>query len=86
MICEVDNPMRDPPGDQSLITATNITILTYAGDGLWSREEDVYNPMEFGRAAMRWCEKAREHGNLDDAAAQWMETTGAFFARPRSKG
>ena len=31
--------MRDP-GDGTIITATNITILTYAGDGLWSREED----------------------------------------------
>jgi len=83
VICEVDNPMRDP-GDQSLITATNITILTYAGDGLWSKEEDVYNPMEFGRAAMTWCETAREFGNLDEAAEKWMTTTGAFFARPRS--
>ena len=84
VICEVDNPMRDP-GDSTHITATNITILTYAGDGRWSREEDVYNPMEFGRAAMRWCEKARELGTIDEPATAWMETTGAMFAsRPRS--
>ncbi len=84
VICEVDNPMRDP-GDGSVITATNITILTYAGDGLWSREEDVYNPMEFGQAAMRWCEKARELGTLDDAAEAWMSSVGAMFARrPRA--
>lgn len=82
VICEVDNPMRDP-GDGSTITATNITILTYAGDGLWSREEDVYNPLRFGIAARRWCERAAEHGNLDDAAQRWLETTGAMFAPRR---
>ncbi|GAC68387.1 nuclear transport factor 2 family protein [Gordonia soli] len=82
VICEVDNPMRDP-GDGSVITATNITILTYAGDGLWSREEDVYNPFEFGVAAMRWCEKAADLGTIDADATRWMETTGAMFARRR---
>ncbi|EON34698.1 hypothetical protein GTC6_00545 [Gordonia terrae C-6] len=82
VICEVDNPMRDP-GDSTHITATNITILTYAGEGRWSCEEDVYNPMEFGRAAMRWCEKARELGTIDESAAAWMETTGAMFASRR---
>lgn len=80
VICEVDNPMRDP-GDGTRITATNITILTYAGDGLWSREEDVYNPLEFGQAAMRWCERARDLGTLDEPATRWMETIGPMFAR-----
>lgn len=80
VICEVDNPMRDP-GDGSAITATNITILTYAGGGRWSREEDVYNPLEFGAAAMTWCERARDLGTLDDPAAEWMRTTGRAFGR-----
>ncbi|MDL9936525.1 nuclear transport factor 2 family protein [Gordonia sp. ABSL1-1] len=80
VICEVDNPMRDP-GDGSAITATNITILTYAGDGLWSREEDIYNPLRFGIAAMRWCRRAEQAGTLDEPAMEWMTTTGAMFAR-----
>ncbi|MGB3602300.1 nuclear transport factor 2 family protein [Gordonia sp. (in: high G+C Gram-positive bacteria)] len=80
VICEVDNPMRDP-GDGSVFTATNITILTYAGDGLWSCEEDVYNPMEFGLMTRRWCERAAEHGTLDEPAKKWMDTFGAMFAR-----
>lgn len=79
VICEVDNPMRDP-GDGSTITATNITILTYAGAGLWSCEEDVYNPLEFGAAAMRWCERAADLGTIDDAAAEWMRRIGPAFA------
>ena len=32
IICELDNPMRDP-GDGTIISATNISIVTYAGDG-----------------------------------------------------
>ena len=80
VICEVDNPMRDP-GDGTTITATNITILTYAGNGLWSREEDIYNPLKFGIAAMRWCEKAEALGTLDDAAREWMTGPGAMFRR-----
>ncbi|MFT4200052.1 nuclear transport factor 2 family protein [Gordonia sp. (in: high G+C Gram-positive bacteria)] len=80
VICEVDNPMRDP-GDGSIITATNITILTYAGDGLWSRAEDVYNPLLFGQAAMKWCKKAAELGTIDEPAQQWMDTVGKMFDR-----
>ncbi|GED96876.1 nuclear transport factor 2 family protein [Gordonia crocea] len=80
VICEIDNPMRDP-GDGSVITATNITILTYAGDGLWSKEEDVYNPLLFGQAAMKWCRKAAELGTIDEPAQQWMDTVGPMFDR-----
>lgn len=75
VICELDNPMRDP-GDGSVITATNISIMTYAGDGLWSRQEDIYNPLRFAAAAMKWCRKAQELGTLDDAAAEWLQRYG----------
>lgn len=72
IIAEVDNPMRDP-GDGSAFTATNISIYTYAGDGLWSGEEDVYNPMEFGKMAMGWCKRAAELGTITDEARAWMD-------------
>ncbi|MGW0163262.1 nuclear transport factor 2 family protein [Mycobacterium sp. NPDC003323] len=72
VICELDNPMRDP-GDGTVISATNISILTYAGDGLWRRQEDIYNPLRFVSAAMKWCKKAQELGTLDDDAAEWMK-------------
>lgn len=80
VICEIDNPMIDP-GDGSVFTATNITILTYAGDGLWSCEEDVYNPMEFAQMALAWCDRAAELGTLDDAGRRWLEKTGPMFGR-----
>lgn len=71
VICELDNPMRDP-GDGTRISATNISIISYAGDGMWSRQEDVYNPVRFLEAGMAWCRKAQELGTLDVDAAAWM--------------
>ena len=58
IICELDNPMRDP-GDGTIISATNISIITYAGGGQWCRQEDIYNPLRFLQAAIKWCKKAR---------------------------
>jgi ketosteroid isomerase-like protein len=72
VICELDNPMRDP-GDGTIISATNISIVTYAGDGLWSQQEDIYNPLKFVQAGITWCKKARELGTLDDEAAAWLQ-------------
>lgn len=72
---QVDNPMLDP-GDGSVISATNISIITYAGNGQWCRQEDIYNPLRFLRAAMKWCRKAQELGTLDEDAARWMRRHG----------
>jgi hypothetical protein len=75
VILELDNPMRDP-GDGTIISATNISIITYGGNGLWRRQEDVYNPLRFVKATMKWCRKAKELGTLPDEAARWMEQFG----------
>ena len=72
IICELDNPMKDP-GDGTIISATNISIVTYAGDGLWCRQEDIYNPLRFVQAGMKWCKKAQRLGTLTDDAAEWMK-------------
>ncbi len=77
IICELDNPMVDP-GDGTIVSATNISIITYAGDALWCREEDIYNPLRFARAAMKWCKKAEALGTLDDDAARWMRDQGGL--------
>lgn len=75
VICELDNPMRDP-GDGTVISATNISIVTYAGDGRWRRQEDIYNPLRFVSAAVKWCRKAEELGTLTDEAAAWWRQYG----------
>jgi len=46
IVCEIWNRMMDI-GDGELHQASNLAVLHYAGDGLWSYEEDVYNPAEF---------------------------------------
>lgn len=75
IICELDNPLRDP-GDGTIFSATNMSILTYAGDGRWCRQEDVYNPLRFVSATMKWCRRADELGTLPDEARDWMKTYG----------
>ncbi|MDT5360037.1 MAG: hypothetical protein QOC69_1799 [Mycobacterium sp.] len=85
IICELDNPMRDP-GDGVIISATNISIVTYAGDGLWCRQEDVYNPLRFVSAAMKWCKKAKELGTLPDEAERWMRQVGADVRSKKDGG
>ncbi|NMO02566.1 SnoaL-like domain-containing protein [Gordonia sp. TBRC 11910] len=77
VICEIDNPLRDP-GDGSVHSATNITILTYGGDGRWAKEEDIYNPMKFLESAKGWCLRARELGTITDEAATWFDRMGRF--------
>jgi hypothetical protein len=72
VICEVRNLMPDP-GDGSVLEEPNLTILTYAGDGLWSRQEDVYNPLRFHALAKRWARIAVRHGNLPDDARAYVE-------------
>lgn len=47
IFCEVMNRMQDL-GDRKIHQAPNITILHYAGNGLFSYEEDAYNPTNFG--------------------------------------
>lgn len=75
IVMELDNPMRDP-GDGTVISATNISIITYAGDGLWRQQEDIYNPLRFVRATLKWCRKAQELGTLDEEAARFMDQYG----------
>jgi len=55
VLCSVWNEMDDP-GDGSLHREYNWTMLHYAGDGRFSYEEDLYNPVEFGRMVQRWHE------------------------------
>jgi len=75
VICEVRNLMPDP-GDGSLHEASNLTILTYGGNGLWSREEDIYNPMRFAKMSVRWARLAAEHGRLSEEGQAFLRKLG----------
>ena len=59
MVCQVWNRMVDP-GDGSLHQAYNFTLLKYAGRGLWSYEEDIYNPAHFQQMIRGWFQAKKE--------------------------
>ncbi|MFP6605765.1 MAG: nuclear transport factor 2 family protein [Myxococcota bacterium] len=59
VVCQVWNRMVDP-GDGSLHQAYNFTLLKYAGRGLWSYEEDIYNPAHFQQMIRGWFQAKKE--------------------------
>jgi SnoaL-like domain len=68
IVCQVENVMDDP-GDGSVHQGANITILHYAGGGLWSYEEDVYNPAHFATMVQGWLQRVDELKPAGDGAA-----------------
>jgi hypothetical protein len=72
VICEIGNVMRDP-GDGSVHSAPNTTILHYAGSNLFGYEEDVYNPLNFATVVAAWARVADAHGTLPDDGRAWLE-------------
>ncbi|MGH3971666.1 MAG: nuclear transport factor 2 family protein [Mycobacterium sp.] len=67
VFCEILNRMRDP-GDGSIHQAATITILKYAGDGLWSYEEDAYNPMNFLPMVREYVQRCKTLGTASEDA------------------
>lgn len=46
--------LPDPTGGDAVYRFGCVTILEYAGDGLWSSQEDLYNPREAKQVIERW--------------------------------
>ena len=46
--------LPDPQGKDRDYRFGCVTILEYAGDGLWSYQEDLYNPREGEQMVQRW--------------------------------
>jgi hypothetical protein len=72
VFCEVLNRMKDP-GDGSIHERPTITILKYAGDGLWSYEEDAYNPMNFMVMVQEYVQRCHKLGTLSDDARMFAK-------------
>jgi hypothetical protein len=75
IVCEIQNVMPDP-GDGSTHRSPNLTILHYAGDNLFSYEEDVYNPARFVEMVAGWAAVAQANGRLPDDAHSWVAKFG----------
>jgi hypothetical protein len=67
---EIMNPMKDP-GDGSIHEAPCITILRYGGDGLWSNEEDAYNPMNFMPMVEEYIRRCHKLGAISEDARKF---------------
>jgi hypothetical protein len=76
IVCDIINRMADP-GDGSVFEASNITVLQYAGDNLFSSEEDVYNPANFQSMVESWAARARQLGTLPSEGAAWLQAMGS---------
>jgi hypothetical protein len=53
IVCEIQNRLNDL-GDGEIYQAANLTKLHYAGDGMWSYEEDAYNPQAMADVVQAW--------------------------------
>jgi hypothetical protein len=60
IVGQVENRFIDP-GDGGIYEGANWTRLIYAGSGLFSSEEDVYNPAHFGPMLDGWLAAWAEH-------------------------
>ncbi len=72
VFCEFRNRMRDP-GDGSVHERPNLSVLKYAGDGLWSYEEDAYNPLNFVPMVQQYLQRCHQLGTLSDEARAYAE-------------
>jgi len=48
------NQMPSPEGDDTVYAFGGVTVLDYAGDGRWSKQEDIYNNEEMKDVLGRW--------------------------------
>lgn len=71
IVTALEDVMKDP-GDGSRFAATHISVLTYAGNGKFSREEDVYDVTSFLELIKSWGRRAMELGTLDETQRAWF--------------
>lgn len=55
------------PGDGSQHSEVNWSLVEYAGNGLWSMEEDIYNPEEWGTLLKNWMAAKRSVAGSEGA-------------------
>ncbi|MGN6126754.1 MAG: nuclear transport factor 2 family protein [Humibacter sp.] len=72
VIAQIKNEMVDP-GDGVVSWAPHISVLTYAGDGLFSAQTDAYDVESFLTMIKKWGTRAMKAGTLDAEQRGWFE-------------
>ena len=57
--------MPDPQGGDAVYRFGCVTILEYAGDGLFSSQEDLYNPREAEQVMKAWLKAGGKFASAD---------------------
>ncbi|MEY4227626.1 MAG: hypothetical protein RLZ84_218 [Actinomycetota bacterium] len=60
------NHLPDPSGGSEQYEFPNYTLLTYAGDGKWRKEEDVYDPATSESTVVSWFKAGGNQKTPDD--------------------
>jgi hypothetical protein len=82
IVGEFSNRMKDL-GNGILYEARNISIFHYAGHGLFSHQEDIYNPAAMGKMINAWVaakEQLEKEGALNEEA-ELARSAAAFTAQ-----
>ena len=73
VLFEVRHRLRDP-GDGSEHAACTTSLLTYAGQGLWSRCQEMHNPSVYEEMTRGWLRAAERHSPLLTASHLLVRT------------
>lgn len=74
------NHLPDPAGGGAFHSFPNVSLIDYAGDGKWSREEDFYNPADAVRVVGDWF---RAGGTKELPADDTIEAIPDYTPDPR---
>jgi len=56
----------EDPGDGSVHREYNFSLVEYAGDGRFSYQDDIYNPMEFDTMIANWQAARAASSEMED--------------------
>lgn len=71
VVFELRNTMRDP-GDGSVHAASTTSMMTYAGDGLWSGCSDLHHARAYTDMVRGWSRAAQAHDTLGADATEFL--------------
>jgi hypothetical protein len=74
--------LPDPTGGSGLYRFGCVTILEYAGEGLWSYQEDLYNPKEAEAVIARWVADGGKLAGVEEVGSR----SATRISRPRVPG